>query len=141
MSDGPEDRLGFALRRARESRGVSLRAMARTLRRSHSTLVEYERGHRLAPLTHEAARRHLHPTTWQLADALWSFLYFRSSWADWQGTHELGLTAAREAGNRQAEAWVMTSLDHLYSELQQFDKAVWLRQKPLPSSGRLATRG
>lgn len=59
------------------------------------------------------------------------FRYFRSSWADWQGTHELGLTAAREAGNRQAEAWVMTSLGHLYSELQQFDKAVWLRQEAL----------
>src|SRR5260370_27952948 len=46
----PEARLGVALRRARESRGVALRALARTLHRSHSTLVEYERGHRLAPL-------------------------------------------------------------------------------------------
>src|SRR5882672_5763092 len=46
----PEARLGLALRRARESRGLSLRALARTLHRSHSTLVEYERGHRLAPL-------------------------------------------------------------------------------------------
>src|SRR5260370_34625624 len=46
----PEARLGLALRRARESRGVSVRALARTLHRSHSTLVEYERGHRLAPL-------------------------------------------------------------------------------------------
>src|SRR4030088_3350919 len=51
MADGhPEGRLGLALRRARESRGVSLRALARVLYRSHSTLVEYERGHRLAPL-------------------------------------------------------------------------------------------
>jgi transcriptional regulator with XRE-family HTH domain len=46
----PEARLGLALRRAREDRGVSLRALARMLHRSHSTLVEYERGHRLAPL-------------------------------------------------------------------------------------------
>ena len=46
----PEARLGLALRRARESRGISLRALARTLQRSHSTLVEFERGHRLAPL-------------------------------------------------------------------------------------------
>jgi tetratricopeptide (TPR) repeat protein/transcriptional regulator with XRE-family HTH domain len=50
MADGPEARLGLALRRARESRDISLRALARTLHRSHSTLVEYERGHRLAPL-------------------------------------------------------------------------------------------
>src|SRR5437868_12061430 len=46
----PEARLGLALRRARESSGVSLRALARRLSRSHSNLVEYERGHRLAPL-------------------------------------------------------------------------------------------
>src|SRR5436309_4923790 len=46
----PEARLGLALRRARQSRGISLRALARTLHRSHSTLVEYERGHRLPSL-------------------------------------------------------------------------------------------
>ena len=46
----PEARVGLALRRAREDRGVSLRALARALQRAHSTLVEYERGHRLAPL-------------------------------------------------------------------------------------------
>jgi len=46
----PEARLGLALRRARESGGLSLRALARRLQRSHSTLVEYEWGHRLPPL-------------------------------------------------------------------------------------------
>jgi transcriptional regulator with XRE-family HTH domain len=46
----PEARLGIALRRAREGRAVSLRALARKLCPSHSTLVEYERGDRLAPL-------------------------------------------------------------------------------------------
>jgi transcriptional regulator with XRE-family HTH domain/tetratricopeptide (TPR) repeat protein len=46
----PEARLGAALRAAREKRGISLRALARRLYRAHSTLVEYERGHRLAPL-------------------------------------------------------------------------------------------
>ena len=45
----PEARLGAALRAARERRGISLRALARRLYRSHSNLVEYERGHRLAP--------------------------------------------------------------------------------------------
>jgi tetratricopeptide (TPR) repeat protein/transcriptional regulator with XRE-family HTH domain len=45
----PEARLGAALRRAREDRGISLRALARKFYRSHSNLVEYERGHRLAP--------------------------------------------------------------------------------------------
>src|SRR5437016_6815568 len=47
---GPAARLGAALRRARQRQGISLRALARRLYRSHSCLVEYERGHRLAPL-------------------------------------------------------------------------------------------
>jgi tetratricopeptide (TPR) repeat protein/transcriptional regulator with XRE-family HTH domain len=46
----PEARLGAALRAARERQGLSLRGLARRLYRSHSNLVEYERGHRLAPL-------------------------------------------------------------------------------------------
>jgi transcriptional regulator with XRE-family HTH domain len=46
----PEVRLGAELRRAREARGISLRGLAKRLYRSHSNLVEYERGHRLAPL-------------------------------------------------------------------------------------------
>ncbi len=47
----PEARLGAALRTAREAQGISLRALARQLNYSaHSNLVEYERGHRLAPL-------------------------------------------------------------------------------------------
>ncbi len=45
----PEVRLGNALRAAREARDLSLRALARRLNRAHSNLVEYERGHRLAP--------------------------------------------------------------------------------------------
>jgi transcriptional regulator with XRE-family HTH domain len=47
----PEARLGAALRQAREEEGISLRALAKRLNYSaHSNLVEYERGHRLAPL-------------------------------------------------------------------------------------------
>jgi len=46
----PEARVGNELRNAREAQGLSLRALSRKLCRSHSTLVEFERGHRLAPL-------------------------------------------------------------------------------------------
>src|SRR5437660_7927056 len=45
----PEALLGAALRRARQAQGISLRGLAKKLYRAHSTLVEYERGHRLAP--------------------------------------------------------------------------------------------
>src|SRR5207244_12922567 len=46
----PAARLGSALRRIRTERGMPVLALGRQLFRSHSTLVEYERGHRLAPL-------------------------------------------------------------------------------------------
>ena len=48
----PEARLGAALRAARQDQKISLRDMAARLNYSaHSNLVEYERGHRLAPLS------------------------------------------------------------------------------------------
>ncbi len=46
--DSPEAEFGRALRRARETAGLSLRELARRLTRSHSNLWDYERGHRLA---------------------------------------------------------------------------------------------
>ncbi|MBW3608494.1 MAG: helix-turn-helix domain-containing protein [Actinobacteria bacterium] len=46
----PEARLGSELRRLRVQAGLSVRALARTLHRSHSGIVEYERGRRLAPV-------------------------------------------------------------------------------------------
>ena len=45
----PEARLGVALRRARQERGLSLRALARRLDRAHSNLHDYEKGNRLPP--------------------------------------------------------------------------------------------
>jgi len=47
---GPEAEFGAELRAARKRAGLSLRALARILHRAHSSLVEYERGHRLAPV-------------------------------------------------------------------------------------------
>ena len=50
-NDGrPEAQFGAELRSARERADLSLRALARILHRAHSSLVEYERGYRLAPV-------------------------------------------------------------------------------------------
>ena len=46
----PEARLGSELRRLRVQAGLSVRALASKLHRSHSGIVEYEHGRRLAPV-------------------------------------------------------------------------------------------
>jgi tetratricopeptide (TPR) repeat protein len=78
----------------------------------------------LVAATHQAAESELHAIAWQLPDALRSYLCLRSSWTDLRHTHHVGLFAARKAGNRQAEAWMMTSLGQTYCELHQFDQAI-----------------
>jgi transcriptional regulator with XRE-family HTH domain len=46
---GPEAQFGSKLRAAREKHGISMRELGRRTYRAHSSLVEYERGYRLAP--------------------------------------------------------------------------------------------
>jgi tetratricopeptide (TPR) repeat protein len=72
----------------------------------------------------QAAQCGLHSSTWQLADALSTRYSLRSSWTDWHDVFQVGLAAARSAGNRQAEGWLMTSLGGMYFDLPQLDTAV-----------------
>jgi tetratricopeptide (TPR) repeat protein/transcriptional regulator with XRE-family HTH domain len=78
----------------------------------------------LVAATRQAADLDLHSLAWQLPDALWSFFFLRSYWADWRDTHQIGLAAAREAGNRQAEAWMMSALGDLDLEWLKFGEEV-----------------
>jgi tetratricopeptide (TPR) repeat protein len=78
----------------------------------------------LLSAVHQAPRSGFHSTAWQLADALWTRYSLRSSWADWHDILQVALAAARETRNGQAEAWLMTSLGHMYSEVHQVDKAL-----------------
>jgi DNA-binding SARP family transcriptional activator/tetratricopeptide (TPR) repeat protein len=47
----------------------------------------------------------------------------RNEFDGWQRTHEVALTAARKAGNRQAEAMVLAGLGQLYYEKDDFSTA------------------
>jgi tetratricopeptide (TPR) repeat protein len=78
----------------------------------------------LVAATRQAASQGFHSMAWQLPDALWSFVFLRSYWADWRDTHQIGLAAARKAGNQQAEAWMLSSLGDLDLELLRFDEEV-----------------
>lgn len=48
----------------------------------------------------------------------------RNEFDAWQRTHEVALTAARAAGNRQAEAMVLAGLGQLYYEKDDFETAL-----------------
>jgi tetratricopeptide (TPR) repeat protein len=55
--------------------------------------------------------------------ALWSYFDLRKPWFDWITTYELGLTSARQIGNREIEAWITSALGVPYADLQRFDEA------------------
>jgi len=84
---------------------------------------EAERANLVAAID-PAAGRGFHDIAWQLADASWSFLYLRSYWPDWRDMHRTGLASARTAGNRQAEAWMLSSLGDIDVDLRQSSEEV-----------------
>jgi DNA-binding SARP family transcriptional activator len=67
---------------------------------------------------------------WRLADVLAGFFQLRAHWDDWQHTHVLGLTAARRAGDRDAEGCILVSLGdlHGYHRYRINDAICYLQQ-------------
>ncbi len=68
---------------------------------------------------------------WQLPVSMWDYCYLRSRWADWITTHEWGLVAARDDGDRVGEAGVLTSLAHAYLEVGRLADALTVAQDGL----------
>ncbi len=58
----------------------------------------------------QAADAGLHDIAWQLPATLWSFFYLSKRWADWTGTHTVGLASARRCGDEHGEARMLHSL-------------------------------
>ncbi|WP_328721995.1 tetratricopeptide repeat protein [Streptomyces sp. NBC_00247] len=56
-----------------------------------------------------AAGRGWYDTAWMLVDALWPLFLRLRHYADWIEAHEIGLSAARQAGNRTAERQMLNS--------------------------------
>jgi tetratricopeptide (TPR) repeat protein len=86
----------------------------------------------LVAATQQAADGSFHPIAWQLPDALWSFFHLRRHLVDRCHIHRIGLVAARHAHDRQAEAWMLTSLGGAHRPLGRFDEAIEYLEKALP---------
>lgn len=61
-----------------------------------------------------AAETGHHVVAWQIPAALWSYFVIRKPWHDVITSHQLGLAAAREIGDRSGEAWMLLFLGYAY---------------------------
>ncbi|HET9970500.1 MAG TPA: BTAD domain-containing putative transcriptional regulator [Streptosporangiaceae bacterium] len=60
--------------------------------------------------TRQAAASGRHEIAWRLPAPLYLIFNSRGNWADCIATHRIALDSARQAGNRQGEAWVLNTL-------------------------------
>jgi DNA-binding SARP family transcriptional activator/Tfp pilus assembly protein PilF len=60
--------------------------------------------------TRQASATGLHEIAWRLPAPLFIVFHSRGNWADCIATNRIALNSAREAGNRQGEAWVLSNL-------------------------------
>ena len=78
---------------------------------------------RLVAAVRLAAESGVHEIAWKLPAAAMSFFYRRSHWTNWVATHQIGLSSAREAGDRLAEAWMLNNLGMAYGQ-QRMEESV-----------------
>jgi DNA-binding SARP family transcriptional activator len=104
-------------------------AMA-VLERDPLSWFEAERSSLVAAVQ-QAADAGLFQGCWRLAETLPGFLELGVHWDDWQQTQSLALTAARRAGDRDAEGRILGSLGDFYRNQQHIDDAIWCLQQSL----------
>jgi tetratricopeptide (TPR) repeat protein len=77
----------------------------------------------LVAAARQAAERGWYERAWELAGALVDFFDLRKHWDDWRVTSELGLAAARAAGNRAVEAGMLQNLGAVHQQTRRFVEA------------------
>jgi DNA-binding SARP family transcriptional activator len=77
---------------------------------------------------------------WRLADTLAGYFELHVHWDDWQQTHALALTAARRAGNRDAEGRILASLGDLHGHRRHVDDAISYLQQSLEAFREIGNR-
>ncbi|HEX6345855.1 AfsR/SARP family transcriptional regulator [Umezawaea sp.] len=95
-----------------------------------------------------AADRGLPSHAWRFAQALWRFYFIRGHLDDWATTHRVALAAARELGDRFAEAEVLKSLGtaawqvgHNAEALDHYQRALALYREVGERKGEAAVLG
>lgn len=80
-----------------------------------------------------------------MAAGLWGFIMRRPDAEDWPTVHDIGLDSARRRGDESTEAWLLSSLASLYSDLGRtaecyplLDRALILRGEIGDRTGRAA---
>jgi tetratricopeptide (TPR) repeat protein len=94
----------------------------------------------LVAATRQAAGCGFHQVAWQLPDAMWSFFFLRRRWADWEQTHQIGLSAARKALDRRAEAWMMSNLGVACRDLRRYKDGIDYHERALAISREIGDR-
>jgi DNA-binding SARP family transcriptional activator len=60
--------------------------------------------------TRQASSAGLHEISWRLPAPLYGLVNTRGNWADLVTTHRIALDSARHVGNREGQAWLLTTL-------------------------------
>jgi DNA-binding SARP family transcriptional activator len=113
--------------------------IAATVERDPLGWFEAERPSLIAAVE-QACHGKLWELAWRLADVLGGFFQLRAHWDDWQHTHALGLTAARRAGDRDAEGCILVSLGDLQGYRYRTDDAIGCMQQGLAAFGEAGNR-
>lgn len=71
-------------------------------------------------------------TAWRLAGAVTGFFWLRGCRDDYRRACELALTAARRAGNRRGEAWMLTALAWVAVDQLRLDEARAIAEQARP---------
>lgn len=78
--------------------------------------------------TEQASTAGWHDIAWRLPAPLLNIFERRGAWADCIATHRIALNSARQAGNRQGEAWVLNTLGEALGMIHDSESIGYLEQ-------------
>lgn len=74
-------------------------------------------------ITRLAVEEQFFEQAWQLPVTLLDYFFLRRPWDEWIRTHEIGVVAAKQAGNAFGHGWALTNLAEAYRRRGDLDTA------------------